>query len=100
MVVDAAVVVAVVFLEELSARRLDTLLPAAIDPLSPSSSVIRVARRLVLHGTHFHTNLYVHTHNTQREDGPTTGGAGPGGRGVRHGLCAQAPFHRRAATAR
>lgn len=34
---------------------------------------------------------------TQRQDGPTTGGAGPGGRGMCLGLCAHAPpFHRRA----
>jgi len=38
---------------------------------------------------------------TQRQDGPTTGGAGPGGRGMCLGLCAHAPpFHRRATSAR
>lgn len=76
-------------------QRLDNLIRSICSCLS----VIRIVfhAQPVTHPVHPPHPLQ----STQRQDGPTTGGAGPGGRGLRLGLRAHAPpFHRRATSAR
>lgn len=75
--------------------------PRLIDRSAPPASA---SSRIVFH-TPSHDSPTTHTpyplQSTQRQDGPTTGGAGPGGRGLCLGLRAHAsPFHRRATSAR